>query len=98
MPYGIRIKDEFGGVSVEYTDRLTRVLGSVATGTVDGSVFVTPVAGGLPFFSLAGSQDFSFTSTITPTVMLSGNLITWTFPQFGVSNRQSITVVYGVYS
>lgn len=40
MPYGLRIKNPAGAVSVEYSNNLGRWLRDVNTGTTDGSLYV----------------------------------------------------------
>jgi len=96
MAYGFRARDAAGNITVEYVDRLTRVLGTVETGTSNGSIIIPP-ADGTPFYALAGAAGLGV-GIIYPTVSLSGRTLSWSF-NFGASSWwRSVTIVYGVYS
>ncbi|MDR5774920.1 MULTISPECIES: hypothetical protein [unclassified Caballeronia] len=93
MAYGLRCRDASGNITVDITDRLTRVIGTFSTGGSDGS-FTVNVTGSVWFMVLDDSQ-YSRT-VLAPIVTLSGNTISWTFPSTTYGTR-AVTVMYGVY-
>ncbi|CAL1777618.1 hypothetical protein BRC2024_KCUCJSVR_CDS_0153 [Acinetobacter phage vB_AbaM_KissB] len=101
MPQGLQVFDENGNVTVDLTDRLTKVLGLFRTGKTNGSRTV----GTFP------SSDFWYTcvpllndnmKAVGPTVSYSNGVISWNWD--GVNNDPNNTVIifegiiiYGVY-
>jgi len=96
MAYGFRARDGAGNIVVEYTDRLTRVLGWVDTGTSNGSIYIGD-ADGVPFYALAGTTGIG-TDVCFPTISLSGRTLSWTFNTGFASSFKSVKVVYGVHA
>lgn len=99
MTVGLRIRNRTtGAVTFEVTDRLTRVLGSVYTGSVNGAIAVPAFSQGIPwaYANGIGNQNlFSFGQF--PKVTISGTILSWTF--VGISGREIYpdTILYGVY-
>lgn len=97
MAYGLRVRDHAGAISVEYSDRISRVLGSFSTGTSNGSFVVPSDASGAVFYAVAGTTGFA-AGIVYPTVYLSGRTISWAFETGSASDRRAATIVYGVHS
>lgn len=96
MVYGLRIRDASGNIVVDYTDRLTRVVGTFATGTSDGETYYDPQGGGLWIVALHSFLDVY--NGNAPVVTISGGTISWKFdPLVQPSARESITFLVGLY-
>lgn len=100
---GLRVRDRATGlVTVEITDRLTRVIGFIDSGTSDSSIIVPGLALGDGWAAVMeyqpGNQSPS-TLYSYPIVSVSGSTVSWTFPNYqGQSNtRVSCAIIYGVY-
>jgi hypothetical protein len=95
MAYGLRVRDgSTGNITVDITDRLTRVMGTFSTGTVSGS-FPVGGASGTVWFLVLDNAQYSRT-VLAPVVTLSSNVIAWNFPTTQYGTR-SVDVMYGVY-
>ncbi len=93
--YGLRIKHQTtGAVILEYTDRITRTIGSFNTGTSNGSFSVS--VSGTAWFALMSPGQYGGDLS-PPNISISGNTITWTFVQSAVASRIAVDVIYGVY-
>ncbi len=94
--YGLRVKRPVTGeVLLEITDRITRVLGTISTGTSNGTITVDSVHGSAFFVCLIGN-DFD-SQYAQPGVVINGNTCTWTFASTPGYTRTPITILYGVY-
>lgn len=95
MPIGIRIRDRLTGkITLDLTDRITREVGKVDTGTTNGFLDLPPFEGDIYFYCIQSALFPRY----APSVSLSGRRISWQF--YGsqpASNRVSITIVYGAY-
>lgn len=92
MPAGLQVFDASGNLVTNITDRIGRVLGTIETGTSNGSV--TGVSGfstGTPFKMCVTLSGLGY---YMPTVTISGTTLSWTFPSGGQSE---CIIVYGVY-
>jgi len=93
MAFGLRVRDSSGAITLELTDRLPRILGSVSTGTAPGSRSVPDFAGRQPFY-------FFVPNTVTgdvfnhPVISVSGTTLSWTFVV--ATFRAGGTIHYGV--
>lgn len=94
MTFGIQINDSAGTALLDPTQRVTRVLGSVTTGTTAGSAtFSYTAAGGTPWYSLICT---SYANSITrPNVTISSDTLSWTFGSTGTP--AACTIITGVY-
>lgn len=93
MPAGFQVWDASGNLIVTVTDRLTRVLGQVDTGTSNGSITDGNFSLGSPFFyyvSYSNSRPI-----YQPVITLTGISLSWSFnvssPRFGGR------IIYGIY-
>lgn len=101
MTAGLRVRDPNTGVIiVEITDRLTRILGQVYTGTTAGSIQVPQFALGSGFAviqeppppnpNIANIYRF-------PRAFVSGTTLSWDFPGNGVHPAVGAVIQYGVF-
>lgn len=94
MSQGLQVFHADGSVALDTTWRITRVMGSVVTGIVDGFIDVPDLAQGAPWYSLLAA-DFG---NIVPNVEISGTRISWSFFNAGgTAYARSATIVYGTY-
>lgn len=98
MPVGIRIRDRITGkITLDLTDRITRRVGDVQTGTSSGFFDIpNTFPGDLYFYCIQSAQYPRY----APTVSLVGRRLSWQFNAgtgFPTSNRVSVTIVYGAY-
>jgi len=95
--YGLRCRNpNNGAIILEITDRLSREVGSVYTGTSPGS-FTVPMSipGDVYFYVSSGTNIW-----LMPEVVLSGRTISWSWAGASgsaVPSRAAATIVYGVY-
>lgn len=108
MPAGIQTFDASGNLILDLTDRITRLIGSVVTGTVAGSIVVPEFSQGTPFFAvvdtgvLSGGWDYTGSGTAPMVPTISGTTLSWDRPRNAPgaayhSNPRSVTIFYGVY-
>ena len=98
MANGLRIRDRnTGQITLEITDRLTRVLGRVNSGTSNGSINVPEFLGNSPFSIVLETAQQAFDLGRTPTVTISGATLSWTFQGTASRPAQPATIVYGLY-
>lgn len=103
MPHGLQTWDAAGVLSFD-TDTITgRYLGSVFTGTANGSVVVPGFTTGTPwFFCAKGTTAGDTTVVCVPFVSVSGTTLSWSFTDFKSLNtsanapRVGCQVFYGV--
>lgn len=96
MPQGLILRDEIGNVTLNVTDRITRILGQVQTGTGGGSHVDPGLATGTPWWWLSGERN---NNEPMPYVTITGNTIQWAVPP--APNQQpshmDVVLIYGVY-
>lgn len=99
MTVGVRIRNsDTGKIVLDITDRLTRILGSVNTGTNPGSIVVPEFAQGSPWYYFAGvGRSSPFDNGNKPIVTISGNTLSWAFTNFSGRTRYADTIIYGLY-
>lgn len=91
MAIGIRIRDRFGNVVVDFTSKLPRIVGYVDTNGVAGSVTVPELAIGTGYAvvsPISGTQGRG-----SPSIVISGSTISWSYPNAAVNDR----IYYGYY-
>lgn len=96
---GLRVRDPVTQeITLDITDRITRTIGQVDTGTNDGFIDVPAFAEGTPWFVLSGpafTTPFQFGSYVVASI--TGTRLSWTFK--ATPNRPNVadTITYGVY-
>lgn len=97
MPYyGYRGKAANGAVSVEYNYRLPRILGSIVTGTSDGSLYIPEwAAGRFGMYQLLPADGIQNTPFMAPIITPSSTGLVWSFP-WAAAYRTSARIVYGI--
>lgn len=97
MGVGLEIFDDAGGVVLDASTLVGRVLGTFDTGTVNGSFQNAALTGGLPFY-FANLNATALMQCI-PEITISGTTVSWVFRDYAISGgnapRVSSTVVYG---
>ena len=92
MAYGLRVWNASGQLTLDISDSLTRLLGSVTvSGT--GVLNVPGFSTGRPFYYVVDSV-FGAQADYPPIPSISGNNLSWTSQG---SPSRPITIVYGVY-
>lgn len=92
MAQGLQCFDANGNMTLDVTDRLTRVLGEFNTGTFSGSLTDTNLSSGTPWYILrAAASSYSEASC---TISFGLQSISWTF---GSGTPISKNITYGVY-
>lgn len=92
MPIGLRIRNPSDGALI--MDEETRVatnIALVAIGKTNGSYTVTSI--GTPCYVLASNSS----SQYQPTITISGQTITWTWPVSGATYNNTFTMFVGVH-
>jgi hypothetical protein len=93
--------DGLGRLTVDFTTRLPRVLGTRALTGVAGSLTDNNLSQGTPFFLFQQQGVFYHISgdTCLPTITISGNTISWTYSGGTTSYHVNVqgTLFYGVY-
>lgn len=95
MPQGLQCWDSNGNMTLDVTDRLTRLLGTAETGVSNGSISDENLSAGTPWFVLRDTSDYEMLTEATCSVTISGNTISWVFSSTGTKTNKKI--VYGVY-
>jgi len=93
MGQGLQIWNASGGLVLDTSHRLTRVLGSFESGTSDGSLTSPGFSQGTPWHVRLTSQ-LGYTA---PTITVSGNTLSWSFGNVAAEFRRSAFIIYGVY-
>jgi hypothetical protein len=93
---GLRIRDGAGNITLDVTDRITRQLGTVATGTTNGRFDDARVAGGNAWFH-AMSEAYFDSSSVPPRIVLDANGFSWTYQLASGQTARPMQVIYGLY-
>lgn len=96
MPQGLQVWDANGVLTLDITTRLTRLVGSITTGVVDGS-YTIPFETGSPFIVVMDNSQIY--TRRGPGVWLEGYIIRWAFSTSprAPTPRVSYTIKYGYY-
>lgn len=99
MTVGLRIRDRVtGAVTLEITDRISRIVGSVETGAGAGSISVPEFSQGTGWAIPRVIEQTVTTPTTAPLITISTSGLSWSFPGTGAGKpAQSCTITYGVY-
>lgn len=97
---GARFRDPVtNAVLVTIDTRMTKILGQFNTGTSPGSISdanLTAIAGAQPFF--ATLPGFGSGGKDSPTISVTGNVISWSWKYSGEpASRSAAQVLYGFY-
>jgi hypothetical protein len=100
MADGLRLKDANGVVFFDTADSTVRIFGITSIGSSNGSVtdsrYAEVTAGQARFFAILQCNDNSGHVWEQPTISLSGNTVSWTWPA-GATNFPNFTLTYGAY-
>ncbi|WP_303638827.1 hypothetical protein [Stenotrophomonas tuberculopleuritidis] len=93
MPAGLIAWDAQGRQILNLTDRLSRIIGDVNTGTSNGSISVPGFSTGDRFVIVLPVTGI----TLPPAVLSSGTTLAWSFDSIPAEYRRACTIFYGVY-
>ena len=96
MPVGLQIWDAAGNIVLDTNYRTARRLGSVVTGTSNGSLSIPDLVQGQPFF-ISEPLLNNVAYYVLPNVTISGTTLSWSFPSQYPSSRNSMSITYGVF-
>jgi len=99
MPVGTQFFDANGKLTLDFTDKVGRVLGSIETGTIPGSITDARFLTGRPFFIFRGYNVPGARGLPAPVISIAGTTLSWTAgnsADVGVPNVNGL-IVYGVY-
>lgn len=96
MAYGFRSYDENGNVDVTITDRLTRYLGILNTGTGNSSANIDASVPGAIYWFFVLDQYNGIVFSRPPQVTLSGTTLSWNFGSAAGPQRYAVNIVYGI--
>jgi hypothetical protein len=100
MAYGFQCFNAQGQLIVDITDRLTRIIGEVYTGTSNGSINVPEFSlGGTPwvFIQQDNTNNNQFQGRRQVRASVSGTTLSWTFEGLTKWPANPATIQYGVY-
>lgn len=101
MPSGMQCWDANGNLLVDFTTRLSRMLGSQYIDGTAGSLMDANLAQGEPFAVFQPEQLFNHISgdSPRPNIIISGNTISWSYSPAVNSYHKPIKgwMFYGVY-
>ena len=95
MSQGLQIFDADGNITLDITDRFTRCLGIITSGTTSSSVIDADLANGVPWYivRIVPMDNIGFIQPLLVTI--SGTTLSWTFS--GAGDAYSHYIYYGVY-
>lgn len=96
MSYGVRTFDANGGVIIDTSSRLSRVLGetTVSASSITGSVSVAGFDQGTPWWACVAGGTTQGYFNITPSISRSGNTLSW---DWGNLPRANCKLIFGVF-
>lgn len=94
MTAGLQVWDANGVLVLDITTRLTRLVGSLDTGTSNGS-FALPDHSGDPFIMVEG--EVRIFNRSGPGIWLDGRVVRWAFDDTFAVPRASYKIRYGYY-
>lgn len=101
MAVGMRIRDPNTGVIVlEISDRLTRIIGNINSGSSPGSISVPGFAYGEGWAAVVEGVNPNaalFSRVRYPRISISGTNLSWDFPGIPQDPIVACLIVYGVY-
>lgn len=96
MPAGLQVWDSLGRLRLDTSVRMATFVGSVSTGTSNGSLSVPAVAKGTPFFYVVPEAEVGGTYLLA-TPRWSGTTLIWEFLGGSGSTRASSKITYGYF-
>lgn len=85
-----------GSLQFDLSNRLGRIVGTVATGTSNGSATVAGLAEGQGFWFRTETSVNTSTAKELPEVSFSGTTVSWVFRNPDTSKRRASTLLVGV--
>ncbi len=104
MPQGLQCRDAGDNLILDVTDRLTRLLGIISTGTTNGTHTDPELSTGDPWWFLrCETSEDAYNGSMYPiqvTITANTNTIAWQFNEYLLrpgSTVKSAKIYYGVY-
>lgn len=94
MPQGLQVWDKNGVLTVDLTDRLGLAIGSVNTGTSNGSIQVPQFQGNTPFYYALSLSDNAASS---PRISITGTTLSWTFVDITINGEVAARVPSNIF-
>lgn len=99
--FGMRVRDRnTGQITVDLTDRLTRMIGVVSSGSGPGSIVVPGFSNGDGWacvMEVPTPNNNLSNQWIYPLVSISGNTLSWSFSGPSGAVNVPCNIIYGVY-
>jgi hypothetical protein len=92
MAWGMRIKRD-GVTEMDPFTNMGRIIGRVNTGGTNGSVADDGLLTGSPEWQVVSLNGAPLA---TPTISVSGNVLSWTYPTGGLGGNTPVIIVYWV--
>lgn len=96
MGQGLQVWNSSGSLVLDSPTRLGVRLGSVLTGTTNGSLSVPGFAKGVPF-CVAVTSGSLYAGEEAPVVSISGTTLTWSYTGGRHTPRRAVNITYGVF-
>lgn len=93
MAYGARFLDASGNINSDISTSLCRKLGTVTTGTSNGSVSHAGFADGEGWYVVLPLSG-TVVTTLMPSISIVGTTLSWTFPS--LPSAVNSLIIYGV--
>lgn len=99
MPFGIRIKDAAGALTVDYTFNIPRYVRDYATGVADGAVYVPEweTSPGTFVALEALPTDLPAPASTGPNVWKDGAVLRWAWPSYWNWTKTGVIIRVWVY-
>jgi hypothetical protein len=95
MAYGLKVWDSLGNVVLDTDTRVGRVIGTITTGTTNGSLTSAAFSQGSPFYTVYTVGGSSY--EVQPYVQVVGTTLSWYWDTSGASYNANCIIIYGVY-
>lgn len=109
MPAGIQLFDANGNLHLDFTDRITKLLGQIDV-SGDGDLVVPEFSQGTPFYftsplGLLGSNGWAPLFKRWPVITFNGTTMSWRYPPggggyqmpAGMNELGAVRISYGTY-
>jgi len=96
MPAGLQVWDATGALVLDTSTIVARVLGSITTSDLSGSLTDAGFLTGNPFWAVATSQPWYFNALLHESISVTGSTLAWDFTAGFVGPGGTFTIIYGV--
>ena len=93
MAHGLQVFDSSGNTIIDISTKVGNIVGTVNTGTTNGSVTDSKLSTGIPIYILYSLATYS---AAQPVVTASGSTISWDWGSISSGGRVPCILIYGV--